>query len=311
MISSVTHHGIVDMWGTPIERIAARHFVRLPAPQRRTRPSAWLARRGRPQSVPAFGEAPTIGPDGQLYVVDVAWGRVFTIADGGDVHTVLEYDGEPNGLAFTPQGDVVIADYRRGLLSASVTSRGWDPPRTELTSVAGRAFDGLNDALVVPSLGAVFLTDQGDSGLQDPSGRVIRVGADGAATVVLGGIPSPNALAYDADLDSLYVAVTRDNAVWRIPELSDAPVSRVGRYLQLSGGTGPDGICVGPASSLFVTHLGLGVVYGFDVTGILRAVIDCRPYLEPTGVVYDGRRVLITESTGSVLEAKIPEGFST
>lgn len=311
MICASVLPGNVDLWGVPLGRFVARPFARLPAPQQRSKPSAWLNARGRPQSVPAFAEAPTIGPDGQLYVVDVAWGRVFTVADTGDVQLVLEYDGEPNGLAFTIGGGAVIADYRHGLLLVPADVRGWLQPRTKLSGIAGQRFHGLNDVLVVAALDATFVTDQGDSALQDPSGRVIRVGGDGAASVLLGGIPSPNALAYDADRDTMYVAVTRDNAIWRIPNVSGVPVSRVGRYLQLSGGVGPDGVCVGPASSLFVTHLGLGAVYGFDSSGVLRAVIDCRPHLEPTGVVCDRSRLVVTEANGSVLEAEIPEGLFT
>jgi gluconolactonase len=258
----------------------------------------------------SFPESPTVGPDGELYVVDVAWGRIFNITNRGEVRVVLDYDGEPNGLAFASDGSAMIADYRRGLLSVSIDMGRWQPPRVHLRAMSGHSFQGLNDVLIVPVSGATFLTDQGDSGLHDPSGQVLRVGADGSATELLGGIPSPNALAYDDNSDCLYVAVTRDNAVWRIPHPTSGRANRAGRYLQLSGGIGPDGLCLGPGSSLFVTHLGLGAVYGFDCTGILRLVIDCRPHLEPTGVVCDGRRLIITEaSASSVLTADIPDGL--
>lgn len=36
---------------------------------------------------------------GNLYVVDLAWGRIFKINPKKEFEVVIEYDGEPNGLA--------------------------------------------------------------------------------------------------------------------------------------------------------------------------------------------------------------------
>ena len=40
----------------------------------------------------------------------------------------------------------------------------------------------------------------------------------------------------------LFVAMTRDNAVWRLPFMKDGSVSKVGRFCSLFGPSGPDGM---------------------------------------------------------------------
>ena len=57
---------------------------------------------------------------------------------------------------------------------------------------------------------------------------------------------------------SLYVAVTRANAVWRVPLMPDGSVAKVGNFIQLSGGGGPDGLAVDRDGNLAVAHIGLG-----------------------------------------------------
>jgi gluconolactonase len=40
----------------------------------------------------------------------------------------------------------------------------------------------------------------------------------------------------------LFVAMTRDNAVWRLPFMKDGSVSKVGRFCSTFGASGPDGM---------------------------------------------------------------------
>ena len=58
-------------------------------------------------------------------------------------------------------------------------------------------------------------------------------------------IPSPNGIVLNMAENRLFVAVTRQNAVWRAPLMRDGSVSKVGTFLQLSGGqAGPDGMAL-------------------------------------------------------------------
>src|SRR5690606_38797938 len=118
-------------------------------------------------------------------------------------------------------------------------------------------FRGCND-LVFDSAGRLYFTDQGQSGLHRTDGRVYRydLGA-GRLELLLDTGPSPNGLVLNEHENLLYVAMTRDNSVWRLPLMADGGVSKVGRFVQLSGGlSGPDGMALGADGSVFVAHAG-------------------------------------------------------
>src|SRR5215471_3939180 len=106
------------------------------------RPSLWIfsVRGGR--ETDCFLEGPSFDRAGNLYVVDVAWGRVFRISPGGEIAPAIEYDGEPNGLKIHKDGRIFIADYRHGILQLDPTSGDIRPV---VESDQGRPFKGVND----------------------------------------------------------------------------------------------------------------------------------------------------------------------
>ena len=77
-----------------------------------------------------------------------------------------------------------------------------------------------------------------------PTGRVYRLRADGRLDCLLSNGPSPNGFALTPDESALFVAMTRDNAVWRLPLLADGSTSKVGRFAQFHGTSGPDGMAM-------------------------------------------------------------------
>ena len=163
--------------------------------------------------IDSFLEGPAFGPDGTLYMVDILNGRILRLAPDGGVETVAEYDGEPNGLAVHADGRLLIADHVRGLLSLA-SDEG--QPTVMLPDLGGRPFHGLND-LVLARNGDLYFTDQGATDLQDPRGRLCRLTAGGQVDVLLDTVPSPNGVALSPDETMLFLAVTRANAVWRVP----------------------------------------------------------------------------------------------
>ena len=72
-------------------------------------------------------------------------------------------------------------------------------------------FKGVND-LVFDSRGNLYFTDQGQTGLHDPTGRLYRLRPDGQLDLLLGNVPSPNGVALSPDERVLYLGVTRGNA---------------------------------------------------------------------------------------------------
>ena len=224
--------------------IQAEVFASVPENLRRTgQVPEWavINRHGAP--VDCFLEGPAFDAAGNLYIVDIAWGRIFKVSPAGDMTVVAEYDGEPNGMKVMADGSLMVADYKHGLMAI-------DPSTGTVSEHCTRyrleRFKGVND-LTVAADGAIWFTDQGQTGLQDPSGRIFRLAPNGDLSLVLDGIPSPNGLVLSPDERILYIGVTRGNAVWRMPIMPDGGPSKVGIFVQLiwrpwrAGWTGPDG----------------------------------------------------------------------
>ena len=282
-------------------------FAELPARYRQPRATSFgtVNRGGRP--LDCYLEGPSFDRDGNLYVVDIPFGRVFRVSPDGVFALVAEYDGEPNGLKIHRDGRIFITDYKNGIMLL-------DPASGAVTPFLERhwteRFKGVND-LFFAANGDLYFTDQGLTGLHDPTGRVFRLTPGGRLDLLLGGIPSPNGLVMDLEESALLVAVTRGNCVWRLPLLPDGTTTKVGLFIQLSGGPGgPDGLALDEAGSLAVAHLGLGCIWLFDHHGQpLYRVQSCAGH-HATNIAYGGtdrRTLYITESeSGSILRAAMP-----
>ncbi len=72
---------------------------------------------------------------------------------------------------------------------------------------AREKFKGLND-LVFARNGDLYFTDQGQTGLHDPTGRVYRYTHTGPLECLIDTVPSPNGIALNPKENALYVAVT-------------------------------------------------------------------------------------------------------
>src|SRR3546814_20917086 len=135
----------------------------------------------------------------------------------------------------------------------------------------------------------MYFTDQGQTGHQDASGRVFRLGPEGRLDCLIDTIPSPNGIVVDRAGKIVYVAVTRANAVWRMPSMADGCVSKVGTFIQLSGGLrGTDGMAMTAAGGLGVAHAGPGRVWVLDRLGQPRWRVNSYTGLSTTTVVLGG-----------------------
>jgi gluconolactonase len=290
----------------PPKPITPKVFARIPDKfSRGDRQTIWTETMLHGASVPNFLEGPSFDRAGNLYVTDIPWGRIFKITPQGDVSVAAEYDGEPNGLKFHKDGRGFITDHKNGLMV-------FDPKRGTVEPYFDRPylqrFKGTND-LIFASNGDLYFTDQGQTGLQDPSGRLYRLRADGQLDIVLDHIPSPNGLVLNNDENIIFLAVTRDNAVWRVPLMKDGRASKVGVYIQMSGGGGPDGLAIDAQGNLAVCHVGFGAVWVFSAKGEPIYRIDSSEGLFTTNCAFggkDNKQLFITESkSGTVLVADL------
>lgn len=244
-------------------RIEATIFARLPEEYRQVDPnSGWV--RGQPGGPchPVL-EGPVFDLDQNLWCVDVPSGRIFRVSPRGAFELIVQYDGWPNGLQCHPDGRIFVADHKHGIMVLDPQKRRIEP---FLEHVGIERFKAINDLFFARN-GDLYFTDQGFSGLDDPTGRVFRVSPAGDVTCLIDNVPSPNGLVMDLEEANLYVAATRANAIWRLPLTRSGHVVKAGTFIQLSGGGGPDGLALDRNGSLFVTHVGLGCVWAFDRFG--------------------------------------------
>ena len=291
----------------PPQLIETKVFARLPDGFRKTdQTSDWLQVQCRGASMGSFLEGPAFDRDGNLYLVDIPFGRIFRVAPDGEFTLVVEYDGEPNGLKFHSDGRALIADHKNGLMVLDPNSSTIEP---YLDRPILERFKGLND-LTFAENGDLYFTDQGQSGLHDPTGRVYRLSPNGNLDCLLGNVPSPNGLVMAADEGSLLLAVTRANCIWRVPLLLDGQPSKVGIFVNLTGGIGPDGLALDQDGNLAVCHPGIGAVWIFKPTGEPLYRIQSCSGLLTTNCAYGGpdrKSLFVTESeTGTVLRAELP-----
>ena len=130
-----------------------------------------------------------------------------------------------------------------------------------LETALSEGFKGVND-LVFSSCGDVYFTDQGQTGLQDPSGRVYRYSAAGDLARLIDTVPSPNGIALSADGKVLFVAATRANQIWRLPLHPSGATTKVGIFAHLHGGpSGPDGLALDEEGCLLIVHASFGSVW--------------------------------------------------
>jgi gluconolactonase len=250
-------------------------------------------------------EGPSFDRQGHLWITDIPTGRIFRIGPDGTPKQIAEYDGEPNGLKIARDGRILIADHKQGLLALD--------PASGRTSVVldrpyGERFTGLNDLLFARN-GDLYFTDQGESDLRDASGRLYRLRAAGGLDCLLDNVPSPNGLVLTADEAILYLAVTRGNAIWRVPLASlgglgtgRLGLGRVGIWVQMSGGIGPDGMAMDVEGRVAVAHPGMGSVWVFARTGEPVRRIRCCEGLRPINVAYSGRTLYVTEADSATVQ---------
>ena len=290
----------------PPRRIETSVFTRLPDRFRQARPSAWADTNRGGRAIDSFLEGPSFDRHGRLYVTDIPFGRIFRIDPDGEWQQVAEYDGWPNGLKIHRDGRIFITDYKRGLMLLDDATGAVTP---DLETVGSESFKGVNDLVFGPS-GALYFTDQGQTGMQDPTGRVYRLGPGGRLTCLLGTVPSPNGIVVDAAESFLLVAVTRANQVWRVPLHASGLVTKVGVFAHLHGGTGgPDGLALDEAGCLLVVHSAFGSIWRLSPQAEpLERIVSCAGMSMTNLAFRPGTcRAFITESeTASILQVDLP-----
>ena len=291
---------------TPPQVQSTELFTRMPDRFRRPQvPTDWARANRGGQPTDSFLEGPVFDDAGHLYVSDIPHGRIFRISPQGEWTQVAEWDGEPNGLKFLNPRELLVTDYRNGLMACDVAT---GEVRPFLDRRNSERFKGVND-LVFDRAGNLYFTDQGQTGLHDPTGRLYRLQRNGQLDLLLSNVPSPNGVALSPDERVLYLGVTRGNQVWRVPLLDDGSVSKVSAFFTSHGPSGPDGLAVDSTGRVIVANPGLGVVWVLNHRAEPEVVLRTCAGTSTTNVAFGGpdrQTLFITESvSGSVLTARL------
>jgi sugar lactone lactonase YvrE len=175
----------------------------------------------------------TFGPDGRLYTGMLSGAVLRMNPDGTGVETVVNTGGRPLGLAFDPEGRLLIADAMKGLLQ--VASGG---SATVLADHVGADPILYADAVIAAENGRVYFTDASrrfspkgigtlEAALLDLmehacTGRVLEYQPPAQALrVVMSGLCFPNGVALSGDQQHIFVAETGEYRVWKVSVHAD------------------------------------------------------------------------------------------
>src|SRR5258706_15120340 len=287
-----------------IKKIEVRTFSAMPAKFRKRRRTAWSDPNRAGAEVDGFLEGPSFDRKGNLWCVDIPFGRIFRIDPKGGWDLAVQYDGWPNGLKIHKDGRIFIADYKRGLMVLDAKSGKIE---ALLETAFTESFKGLND-LHFADNGDLYFTDQGQSGIADPSGRVWRLRANGELQRLVSNAPSPNGVTLNNSNSQVFIAMTRSQQIWRLPLMAGGTPSKTGVAIQLSGGhAGPDGIEMDAEDGLVVCHLGVGI-WRFDSNMLPTHLVHAGGHHRlMTNIAFRGKTLYVTDSlNGEILTAEMP-----
>lgn len=286
--------------------IQARVLTCIPDAFRNAKPTEWVDANKPGHILDSFLEGPAFDRAGNLYVTDIPNGRIFKVDAKLQWTLIANTGGWPNGIAIHADGTLWISDYRRGILAVQ-------PLTGEVSELLAHrnseSFKGVND-LTFDSTGKLYFTDQGQTGLHDPTGLVYRWDrGNQQLDSLIRNAPSPNGLVLDRDGRTLFVAVTRANAVWRGPLLPDGSISKVGAFRTFFGTSGPDGMAFDADGRLVVAHASLGCAFVIAPNGEITHLIRSPAGHTITNVAFrpGSKEIVMTDSqTGCVLIADMP-----
>jgi len=290
--------------------IHARIWVDLPNQLGWTKRDNALVQKFVGKPAHSFLEGPAFDREGILYVVNFAFGEVVKITPDGTASILCQYDGAPNGLQVGSDGTIYITDRLRGVMCV-------DPHTGTIKLHCGPdrspvGFAGLSD-LTIAGNGDIYFTDQGDSHLLAPTGRLFRLKPSGRLDIVMEGLPGPNGVVLNPAETHVFVAITYGPAVWRGRVGDDGPADKVGVFQTLPGGySGTDGLAMDVDGGLAACHNRLGTVWLFDPDGEpryrVRSPADAGRKI--TNVAYGGpgnSMLFMTEvESGCILVADAP-----
>ena len=215
--------------------------------------------------------------DGSIYISDVTEGTIKQYTPDGQLHLILSGLSAPEGMAFLPDGSLVIAEQGNNRLIRYDFNSGTLAPFLDLVNhtsnlgVDGILWDGTN--LIVPD---------------SPNGTVLEVSTDGKTVRQLAsGLVRPTG-AWVEPTGDLLIADEYGNAVFRL--------HRDGTREKVADFSTPDDVIEDASGNIFVATLGDDAVHVLTAN---QDVILIGNLKEPQGLIFDASGNLIVTDPGN------------
>ena len=220
-----------------------------------------------------------LAPDGSIYMSDVTEGTIKQYTSTGQLNLTLSGLRSPEGMAFLPDGSMVIAEQganrliRYDLNSKTLTPFLDLPNHTDQLGVDGILWDGMN--LIVPD---------------SPNGTVLEVSADGQTVRQLAsGLARPTGAWLESTGD-LLIADENGDAVYRLHR--DGTLEKVADFFI------PDDVVEDASGNIFVVTLGDDAIH-LLTAGTHQDIILVSGLNEPQGIIFDMDGNLIVTDSGN------------
>jgi sugar lactone lactonase YvrE len=243
----------------------------------------WLLERLTPPSRLFGANGLRTGPDGRIYVAQVAGSQISALnVDTGELETVSAPGADivaPDDVEFDDQGNLYATEYYDGRVSVRGTDGRTRVLRDDVPGANGITFHR----------GRLFI-DECRIG-----GRLLELDLGGGEPrVLLENLPMPNALEFGPD-GKLYYPVLGTNDIWRIDAGGGEP-ERVAGDLGV-----PDAVKFDADGYIVSTQVGTGEVLRIDPRSGERTVLaTIAPGLD--NLTFAGNRLFVSSFTGQITE---------
>ena len=234
-------------------------------------------------------EGPAVDAQGNLYAVN--YERQHTIGivtpEGqASVFVVLPDSSTGNGIRFTSDGAMLVADYvNHNVLKVDRTTRAVSVYAHE------PAMNQPNDL----AIGANDIVYASDPNWAESTGQLWRVDPDGTVVLLETGMGTTNGIEVSPDEKTLYVNESVQRTVWAY-DLSEAGAISNKRLLIAFPDYGMDGMRCDVAGNLYITRYGKGTVAKVSPQGEVLLEVNVSGQ-NPSNIAFggpDGRTAYVT-----------------
>ncbi|QBQ40980.1 SMP-30/gluconolactonase/LRE family protein [Sphingobacterium psychroaquaticum] len=198
-----------------------------------------------------FPEGPAYDKKGAIWLVEKEAGNL--IYYNNKVTERIFVDGHPNGIAIDKEGVIWFCDSKQNSI------RQYDPitkeTQTVINEIEGVPLKMPND-LCFDRVGNLLFTCPGDK-LEDGTGYICCLTPERQIIKIYNGLYYPNGLAFGTDGNTLFVAETGTQWLWKMQwNILSKKIENAIKLCYVGGNVGPDGIAIDTTDHIYIALYG-------------------------------------------------------